>query len=157
LVAVFAITSHTNSSCHGFGPTSVSEDGQEDVSMICLGNGRETGQPDSVEFDRLGQCTASWRCDWKWSCDIWWCAISLVCNFDVMDVILPSDAECLTLKFNVKTPKDRCKLTSRNPAFVLQYGINHYDTHYDKQAVTVVRLYIPLNTIHYAQFKRWYC
>jgi len=27
------------------------------MATICLGNGQETGQPDSVELDGLGQCT----------------------------------------------------------------------------------------------------
>jgi len=45
---------------HRFGPTNASEDDQADAFMICLGNGRETGQPDSAELGGLGQCAASW-------------------------------------------------------------------------------------------------
>jgi len=40
---------------HGCGPTNVLQDDQADVSVICLENGRGTVQPDSVEFDGLGQ------------------------------------------------------------------------------------------------------
>jgi len=39
----------------------------DDVFIICLGNGRETGQPGSTELDGLGQYTTSWQCDRKWS------------------------------------------------------------------------------------------
>jgi len=35
-----------------------------------------------------------------------WRETSLVCNFDVTDVILPSDAEYLMLTFHVKAFKD---------------------------------------------------
>jgi len=54
---------------HGFGPASSLDDDRNYVSTICLENGRETGQPDSVELDGLGQCTTSWRCDQKRSSD----------------------------------------------------------------------------------------
>jgi len=50
---------------HGFGTANVSEDDMDDVSMICLKNRREAGQPESVEPDGLGQYTTSGRCDRK--------------------------------------------------------------------------------------------
>jgi len=85
---------------HGLGPASVLEDGRDDVSMICLGNGRETGQPDSAELDELGQCTAYRTGDVTengvatlGNVTRNWRETSMVCNVDITDVILPSDAE----------------------------------------------------------------
>jgi len=69
-----------------FGPASISEDDRYNASKICLGNVRETGQPDSIELDGLGQCMASTFDQVIYDRR----ETRLVCNIDITDVILSS-------------------------------------------------------------------
>jgi len=88
---------------HGFGPASASEDDMDDVSTICLGNSRETDQPDSIELDGTGDSARHSGNVTKNKVDYMihdQREIRMVCNFDITNMILPSGAECLTLTFH---------------------------------------------------------
>lgn len=100
MVKITWLRPRLNYHSHELGLVCVSEDDRGNISMSGLGDGREAGQPDSIEFDGLGECSARHPSDVTENevtmyDDVinHWRETSLVCDVNLTEVIPPSDIE----------------------------------------------------------------